>query len=42
MALLASGADINIKNFCGYSALDLAAHRGLDLRGKLLRFEQRS
>ena len=40
-ALLASGADIKIKNFGGYGALDLAARSGLDLSGKLLRFDQR-
>ena len=42
IALLAAGADVKIKNSCGHGALDLAAHRGLDLRGKLLRFEQRA
>jgi ankyrin repeat protein len=41
-ALLASGADAKLKNFSGYRALDLAAQRGLDLTGKLLRFEQRT
>jgi ankyrin repeat protein len=41
MKLLASGADVKIKNSGGYGALDLAARSGLDLRGKLLRFEQR-
>jgi len=42
MALLAAGADVRIKNFYGYGALDLAERNGLDLRGKLLRFERRS
>jgi uncharacterized protein len=40
MALLASGADVKIKNFYGYRALDFAERNGLDLRGKLLRFER--
>src|SRR6185437_10659924 len=39
--LLDSGADVTIKNFGGHGALDLGARNGLDLRGKLLRFEQR-
>jgi ankyrin repeat protein len=41
-ALLAAGADVKIRNRSGHGALDLAAHNGLDLSGKLLRFEQRS
>jgi ankyrin repeat protein len=42
LALLASGADAKIKNSYGYGALDIAARNGLDLRGKLLRFERRT
>jgi ankyrin repeat protein len=42
MALLAASADTRIKNFYGYGALDLAERNGLDLRGKLLRFERRT
>jgi ankyrin repeat protein len=42
MALLASGADVKIKNFYGHGALDFAERHGLDLRGKLLRFERRT
>ena len=41
IALLDSGADVTIKNFGGHGALDLGARSGLDLRGKLLQFEQR-
>lgn len=42
MALLASGADVKIRNFYGHGALDFAERHGLDLRGKLLRFERRT
>jgi ankyrin repeat protein len=42
IALLASGADVKIRNFSGFGALDLAAHRGLDLSGKLLRIDTAS
>ena len=34
-------ADVTIKNYGGHGALDLGARSGLDLRGKLLQFEQR-
>jgi ankyrin repeat protein len=34
IALLGSGADVEIRNFGGHSACDLAARSGLNLRGK--------
>ncbi|HTO62978.1 MAG TPA: ankyrin repeat domain-containing protein [Bradyrhizobium sp.] len=42
MALLTAGADTKIKNIYGYGALDIAERKGLDLSGKLLRFERRN
>jgi ankyrin repeat protein len=42
IALLDSGADVEIENFHGYGALDLAARKGLDLRGMLLQLDQRA